>query len=175
LVFQNFSDAGLDVLSLALPPLRERGKDVLLLAKHLIRRFAERYDLSEPRLDGESMAFLLTHTWPGNVRELENLIHRELLMSDGSVLHIDPSRTEGPNSEEELAANMPNAGDLPLSLGFSRAKQLAIGAFERSFLTRALSESDGNVTLAARLVKKERRAFGRLMKKHGIDGDRRRS
>ena len=63
---------------------------------------------------------------------------------------------------------IPN-GDLPLfELGFHRAKQAAVYAFERSFIERALIESGGNVSAAARLSGKERRAFGKLMKKHGI-------
>jgi Bacterial regulatory protein, Fis family len=63
----------------------------------------------------------------------------------------------------------PAFSQVPLELGFRRAKALMVARFEKAFLSRALAESRGNISVAARLAGKERRAFGKLLKKHGID------
>jgi DNA-binding NtrC family response regulator len=109
------------------------------------------------------------HDWPGNVRELENLIHREFLMAEESTLHISAS---------DLGL-IPTTGtakstfglSIPFELNFRRAKALVVAEFEREFVHRALSNCRGNVSAAARLIGKERRAMGKLLRKHNIDRD----
>lgn len=154
----------LTVLSVSMPPLRERGTDAVLLAEHFIRRFAYQYGTERLKLDDESVSNLLGYEWPGNVRELENLIHREFLLAEGS--HIRARLPARSDLDEEPAKTLHQ----PLfHLGYNRAKAVVLAEFERQFLTRALAETGGNVSAAARLVGKERRAFGKLLKKHGID------
>src|SRR5262249_46219274 len=80
----------LRILTLELPPLRARSADVPLLAQHFMRRFAGQYGQPVRSVDEQSLVILSRHTWPGNVRELENLIHRELLLSDAAVVRIRP-------------------------------------------------------------------------------------
>lgn len=157
----------LAILSVKMPALRERPGDPTVLARHFIRRFARQYDQPECELDCRSLDALSSHDWPGNVRELENLIYRELLMADGASLHIAPSDlalipTSGTSRSEP-------GQSIPFELGFRRAKAKIVAEFERGFLLRALSASGGNVSAAARLIGKERRAFGRLLRKHNID------
>ena len=158
----------LRIMTLEMPPLRERSGDALLLAQHFIRRFASQYKQPEKMLDEQAMVVLSRYAWPGNVRELENLIHRELLLSDGPLLRIRSSDLLGPQP------TYPDAGDGALeqssfTVGFARAKVQAIERFERLYLHWALSRSQGNVSQAARLCGKERRTLGKLLKKHGID------
>jgi two-component system, NtrC family, response regulator GlrR len=149
----------LKILYLLMPPLRERGDDVLLLAQHFVRVFAGKYGLSEKPLHAHAIAWLRGSRWPGNVRELENWVHREFLMCDGS----------------EIGAHLPAPGaDACASAAlnalacFRTAKAEAVRRFECEYLQRALREAQGNVSQAARLAGKERRAFGKLLKKHGI-------
>jgi DNA-binding NtrC family response regulator len=152
------------IMPVTLPALREREQDVVLLAKHFIGCFAARYGVAEKRFDSHSIAALTSYDWPGNVRELENLIHREFLLASGPVLHIA-------SIEPVTAVAAPSANAWqrpPFNLGFQRAKALVVAEFERAFLAHALAESGGNVTAAARKAGKERRAFGKLLKKHGI-------
>jgi DNA-binding NtrC family response regulator len=78
----------LSVVPIHLPPLRERGEDVVLLAEHFLRTLARQYDLPVPALDPPLRRALLAHTWPGNVRELRNGIERALLLGDGT---LDPA------------------------------------------------------------------------------------
>ncbi|MBV9772743.1 MAG: sigma 54-interacting transcriptional regulator [Gemmatimonadetes bacterium] len=75
----------LSVLPLHLPPLRERGEDVVLLAEHFLRTLARQYELPVPPIDAPLRRALLAHPWPGNVRELRNGIERALLLGDGGL------------------------------------------------------------------------------------------
>jgi DNA-binding NtrC family response regulator len=113
------------------------------------------------------------------VRELENLIHRELVLAEGPVLRVRPAASpaaaagpppRGASPHGASPLGLPASPAVSLELGFRRAKAMAVGAFERAFLASALAESGGNVSRAARLSGKERRAFGRLLKKHGLTG-----
>jgi DNA-binding NtrC family response regulator len=93
------------------------------------------------------------------VRELENWLHRRFLMCSGEYLTHDTQLAAG------SAATADPTGPLA---GFAAAKAEAVRRFERDYLKRALDEAGGNVTRAARLAGKERRAFGKLLKKHGL-------
>lgn len=154
----------LNVLSLELPPLRQRAEDIELLAKHFIALYCRKYNTPRKTLDGQSLCRLRNHRWPGNVRELENLIHREVLRSTGLVLHLHPE-TDSPSIASE------HLGDQGLSLreSFAVAKANAIAEFEKDYLIQLISQTKGNVTRAARIAGKERRALGKLLKKHEIN------
>jgi DNA-binding NtrC family response regulator len=142
----------LGVLMLDLPPLRDRGNDVALLADRFIARFSAHYRVAPRRLDLSSRQFLLTHPWPGNVRELENLVHRACVLSEGMEIGF-------PGIDTQPSAT-------PLS--FNKAKAAAIAHFERTFLAELLRQTGGNITMAARLCGKERSRLGKLVKKHGL-------
>lgn len=153
------------IMPVTLPPLRERREDVALLARYFVRRFADRYNVEEKELHPDSLALLAAYEWPGNVRELENLIHREFLLATGRVLHV-ANVTSADLGMPVEARIVPRE---PILLGFQRAKAVVVAEFEKSFISQALAESGGNVSAAARMVGKERRAFGKLLKKYGID------
>ena len=149
------------VLTLSLPPLRERDEDCLLLAQHFLEQASEREGRPARMLDGPSQRWLLEYAWPGNVRELESLIYRETLLSESLTL-----RLSGAEASESAS---PRSTPWSLLRSFRHARALALGEFERRYLMQVLAESRGNVTKAARLAGKERRALGKLIKKHGID------
>ncbi|MDQ8021932.1 MAG: sigma-54 dependent transcriptional regulator [Moraxellaceae bacterium] len=146
----------LDVLSIELPPLRERTGDALLLAEHFAQRFARRYGMTSRRLGAASRAWLGQHGWPGNVRELENRIHRATLLCQGAELDL----LQGQGGDFEHA---------PVATHYRTARDAAMAAWERAYLAELLRTTQGNVTRAAELAGKERRALGKLLKKHGID------
>ena len=149
----------LNIFVVCIPPLRCRPTDIDLLASYFIHLFSDRYGMPPKRLHPAALEWLRRHDWPGNVRELENWIHRELLLAEG----------------EEIRCGLPRAmGIAPPPLrqatpDLRTAKAQALAEFESSYLARVLAEAGGNVTLAARLAGKERRAFGKLIKKYGID------
>jgi DNA-binding NtrC family response regulator len=155
----------LKIFSLTLPALRERPGDAELLARHFARLYCKQYKSAELHIASADLAWIGSHSWPGNVRELENLVHRAVVQSQGKpALQLGRVHAEAPPEP----APVTEAGLAFWELGFQRAKAAAIRTFERSFIERALIESHGNVSAAARLSGKERRAFGKLMKKHGF-------
>jgi DNA-binding NtrC family response regulator len=153
----------LKVLQVALPPLRARGRDAALLAAHFAERYARKYGAGAQRLEPSALAWVVSQPWPGNIRELENWVHRQVLMCEGPAVAAPLAAAPGSVSSAPVSA-----GELPC---YQEAKAQAIAEFERAFLARALQEAGGNVSLAAERVGKERRAFGKLLKKHGIGRD----
>jgi DNA-binding NtrC family response regulator len=132
----------LHVVSIRLPPLRERLDDVPLLAEHFQRELggAPGAELS-PSLIEE----LLAHDWPGNVRELRNRIERELAAPDA-----------------------PRSSELRTQPSYREAKAQALDAFEASFLRTLMGRAANNVSEAARLAQMDRPFLGKLLRKHGL-------
>ncbi len=150
----------LNVLRLDLPPLRERLGDVSILARH----FA-----ANPNIGGEggrktispsALRKLEGHSWPGNVRELFNTIQRASVYCPGT--EIQPSHVWLENDETN-----PPLRDC-LDGNFQTAKRQVLERFEREYTLQLLERHGGNVTHAAHEAGKERRAFGRMVKKYGI-------
>lgn len=167
----------LNVLSVPLPPLRERQDDTLLLARAFVQRLVRQYGTPARALAGSSVAWLQQpKAWPGNVRELEHLIHRAFLLSSGPLVDLQgradqpagsPASLPAPILAPEAApANAP--ADAPALAAFAEAKAEAIEAFERRYLVAVLSQAGGNLSLAARMAGKERSRFCRLVRKHGL-------
>ena len=156
----------LNVLVLDMPSLRDRNDDVVLLADAFVARFGLRYGKENMRLHPESAAWLRSYDWPGNIRELENLVHREVLLSD-----VDMVRLGGVAGTAPAASNRDNAVELTRS-GFRQAKAHIVAEFERAYLTELLERTGGNVAQAARLCGQERSRLNKLVRKHGLDRTR---
>ncbi len=169
----------LDVLTLDVPPLRERADDAVVLAEAFLRKLCVRYQLDGRQFHPDAIAALRTYEWPGNVRELENLVHREFLLADGDELQL-PSLPRGATTGAERRVTMRRSTDAPPAEGFAvrktahggeafrDAKARAIAEFEREYVRDLLRQSGGNVSLAARLAGKERSRFNRLVRKYQI-------
>ncbi len=157
----------LNIFSLTLPPLRERPGDVGLLARHFVRLYGNQYKIADLRITSADLEWIESYSWPGNVRELESLVHRAVVRSQGKTA-IELGSVHAVAPREHKPALTSDADPSMSELGFRAAKATAIQAFERSFIVRVLHKSRGNVSAAARLSDKERRAFGKLMKKHGL-------
>lgn len=175
----------LNVLSVPLPPLRERQDDVVVLAQAFVQRLVRQYGTPARVLSPGSTEWLKqARAWPGNVRELEHLIHRAFLLSTGTQVMLPGQAAAGrPSSPDEARmpasvstealASSPEGDCQPLPRGcslaaFAEAKAQAIEAFERRYLTAVLSQAGGNLSLAARMAGKERSRFCRLVRKHGL-------
>jgi DNA-binding NtrC family response regulator len=154
----------LAILTVPMPALRDRTGDVELLTMHMLKKLATQYGKPAPTLDVQSLRLMSGYRWPGNVRELENLMHREFLLCEGAVLSLGATH---PLAEGSTVA--PQGDACSAALSFAKAKADAIAQFERSYLRQALCAAEGNITLAARQCGKERRSFGKLLKKYGID------
>lgn len=154
----------LDILSLTLPPLRNRAGDAVVLAEHFLKKLSLQYDKSPKRLSDGSLAWIRQYDWPGNVRELENLIHREFLLAEGDTISIAP-----PGGHAATVRFKPEMKQVVGLRSLQQEKEELIRNFEQQYLMELLSQTHGNISAAARIAGKERRALGKLIKKHGID------
>jgi len=146
----------ISVITINLPPLRERGDDILMLANHFLRMFKEEHRKKVRRFSSASMDFLKSYEWPGNVRELQNRIQRAILMSDASAL--EPSdlgcKMDLPTMEEEMHP--------VIRLREARDK------VEREMITAAIDRQNGNVVKAAEELGVSRPTLYDLLKKHNL-------
>lgn len=149
----------LNVLTLTLPPLRERREDIPILAQHFVKRFAAQFGRPVEGLTAVALKRLLSYSWPGNIRELSHAIERAVLLGNGP--YITPAQIE-----------LANEYRAPEEESFRSAKARVVEEFERSYIEQVLIACNGNITHAARAAKKDRRALFELMRKHGIEADR---
>lgn len=147
----------LHILSLSLPPLRERPEDIPLLAKYFLKKYCRRFRSDYKILSPAALMKLSSYAWPGNVRELEAVIQRAIVHSP--VPLIQAEEIDLPTTVQMLSKR-----DFP----FQALKRRAIDTFEKSYLSQLLITHRGNVSRAAKDAGKDRRAFRRLMEKHGL-------
>ena len=146
----------LNVIPLVLPPLRERREDIPLLARHFLARYANEFDKSINDFSLSAMQMLLMYEWPGNVRELEHVIERAIVMCEREVI----------GSEDiQLPRLEPRASEA----SFQEMKATMIAQFERTYINGLLRAHRGNISKAARAVRKDPRALRQLIRKHKID------
>ncbi len=148
----------LAVMSLALPPLRERPTDIPRLAEYFWARYMAQHDGPPKRLSSAALEALCHHAWPGNVRELANVIQHVIAVTDGRPVVDVGDLPIAP------AAQPPSNG-----ASFRQIKAQVVRQFERTYLTDLLRAHQGNVTQAARAARTGRRALGRLIKKHQLE------
>ena len=158
----------LNVITVALPALRDRPDDVPILAHHFLRRYAEKMKKQITGITPEAMGLLTLHRWPGNVRELENVIERASVLCSKTVIDAADLPEDVKTSPKTGASGVDafNLNHLPLA----QAKELAIRAFERSYLTVAMDRNNQNVSASALAAGMDRSNFRRLLKQHGIGG-----
>ncbi len=145
----------LSVLTLHLPPLRERLEDIQALSNYFLEKQSSKGKGSK-KLSNDSLKWLVGHDWPGNIRELKNVLERAALISSGpEITPQDLILTEG----EEIAVDLAD---------YRQAKRSQLKVFEKTYLVKMLKECDGNVTQAAARAGLARRNFQTLIKKNKI-------
>ena len=153
----------LNVLHVVMPALRDRREDIPTLAAHFAHHFGREFNRGARSFTPEALAKLSMHHWPGNVRELRHVIERAVLLGQETTLCAA-------DIDIDLAA--PEAPDCTLAVSFRDAKKRVVDDFERSYIEQLLIAHSGNITIAARTAKKDRRAFFELMRKHRIEPQR---
>jgi len=148
----------ISVISVALPPLRERGDDILLLANHFLRIYNDEYRKKVRRFSSASINFLKSYEWPGNVRELRNRVQRAIIMSDATAL--EPS---------DLGSDMEPSG-IPVMEDEQRVLNLrdARNKVEREMIIAAIERQNGNIVKAAEALGVSRPTLYDLMKRHNL-------
>jgi DNA-binding NtrC family response regulator len=146
----------LNVVNLRLPALRERPKDILALARHFVRKYAEANGLPYRPLAGETERLLLSHGWKGNVRELENTIHRAVLLSQGSEIVAEAIRLpDGARLQEgAVRVNSSDAASVAVAAAMTTRALVGrtVGDVERDLILDTLDHCLGNRTHAANIL-----------------------
>ena len=137
----------LNVITIAVPPLRERGDDILLLIGEFMNKFAKESARPAPRLSDRALQALKDHYWPGNVRELENVIQRLVVMTDGDLIEV---------------------ADLPSLMRFSALRETepkrTLAEMEAEYVRTVLSSVGGNKTRAAEILGIDRKTLREKLK-----------
>jgi two-component system response regulator HydG len=149
----------LDVIRVELPPLRRRGRDVLLLTEHFVDQYARRLEREAPEVPANVAQLLLDYDWPGNVRELQNCVERLVVLADGDAI---------------------SEGDLPPRIRRFRAREhtviastadpaslLPLAEVERRYVLEVLRASGGSRSLAAKLLGIDRKTLYRKLARWG--------
>lgn len=140
----------INTIELHIPPLRERGSDIILLAEHFLDRFAGKYRKEPGGLSREVKSKLLKYSWPGNVRELEHAVERAVILS------------HGPLTPENFILSATS------SARRTAADELNLARLEQEAIERAVRQADGNISRAAELLGITRYALYRKLEKRGL-------
>ncbi|MCX7981444.1 MAG: sigma 54-interacting transcriptional regulator [Syntrophales bacterium] len=150
----------LSVFPIYLPPLRERGNDIIMLADYFVLKYAKETGKNIRRISPAVIDAFMSHSWPGNVRELENCIERAVLLAEGDtieMIHLPPSLQVKTREEKTKDTGKFHA---------------IVSAQERALIIDALKEFNGNQSMAARSLGLTKRIIQYKIKKLGIDADR---
>jgi two-component system response regulator AtoC len=187
----------LNVVPIHIPPLRDRREDIPLLAAHFIAKFNDRLKKQITHISDEAIARLMAYNWPGNIRELENMMERTMLFCEGPEIHardlppemahlvdaalagaagrgaMTPPHLDG--TEDDSGVGAMSSGpttltSMPAATGGSlkEAVRAETERVERELIVRALEETSGNVTQAARKLKISRKSLQTKMKEFGL-------
>jgi two-component system response regulator AtoC len=149
----------LNVVRVQLPALRDRREDVPDLVRHFVGVFNSRLKLRVTGATPGAMRLLLEYSWPGNVRELENVIERAMVMTDGEQIDV-----------QHLSAGIRDPGSVsPAESDLDLSVKRRTEALERTLIVRALKQTDGNRTRAAKLLELSPRALLYKIKEYGLD------
>jgi DNA-binding NtrC family response regulator len=176
----------LNVVPVHLPPLRDRKEDIPLLVQYFVSKFNERLKKNITRVEDDAHERLLAHPWPGNIRELENVLERTILFAEGPTIRardlpVELGANTGPVTLPPAAVGETTNPrvQLPPTTPFGSAQDRPAGSLkemvkheterlERELIQRALDETGGNVTQAARKLKISRKSLQNKMKEFGL-------
>ena len=163
----------LGVITIELPPLRERGDDIELLANVFLRRFSQEFAIKARGFSAASLKWINEYDWPGNVRELENKVKRAIVMADTPIIEpwdLGFEEREFIPGSEALSGSVEDAGQTA-GIDFSgMSLKEARHQVDHLLLQRALEECQGNVQQAAEYLSVSRPTLYDLLKKHGLHG-----
>jgi len=163
----------LNVVPIALPALHERVTDIPLLSAHFVDKFNARLKKHVSGIEPDAMDRLVSYGWPGNIRELENVLERAILFCDTQrvrvidlPVEVREGATESPRQAMPVTSG--DAKDGILADGLKEQVKAAMSRLERELIVRALDQTGGNVTHAARLLKISRKGLQLKMKELGL-------
>jgi nitrogen regulation protein NR(I) len=165
----------LAVVPIALPALRERREDIPLLVRHFVEKYNARLGKRVERVEDDALQLLLSYSWPGNIRELENLMERSVLFADEPVIRaaaLPDALRERSGAAVVPVAAIGSLGNIAAPSGASMKDivRQAQAELEKELISRALDETGGNVTRAAKRLQISRKSLQVKMKELGLRG-----
>lgn len=152
----------LNVITLEIPPLRERKEDISMLAYHFLKRFSGEMNKDVKAISDEALGFIAGYDWPGNIRELQNVIERAVVLSTSQTIdtsdlpeNIRPARIISQIPEVEPEETVP--------------LRLAKSTWEKKYIEKALSRHNGNISRTAEAIELARKNLQEKIKQHGIE------
>ena len=153
----------LEVISITMPPLKERKDDIPILVDHFIRRYAKQYEKSVKGIQAKALEALLRHPWPGNVRELENCLARGVILTKGNEISLNdlPEKIRILSSVGTPSGTQHFVGEIP-------EKGITIREMEKELIEKTLAKCNGNKSLTAEFLGISRKALYEKITRHGI-------
>jgi DNA-binding NtrC family response regulator len=151
----------LNVITIEMPPLRERKEDIELLVKHFISKFSKKSKKVIKSVHKDAMDIFFKYQWPGNIRELRNVIERAMSLTDGTTILIS-------DLPESIVSGADSKGYVK-GLPFKTAKRKWLESFEKKYFSDLLQDSGGNISRAAQKAGIDRKTIYRIMKRHNLD------
>ena len=150
----------LNVVSISMPPLKERKEDILLLVDHFLKKYEDKSNGKMKQISNEALSILMRHDWPGNVRELENCIERAIVMGEADTIRLSDlpaaiHKDTASYASDEIIDEIPANG-------------ISLDQLEKSLIEKALQQTNGNQTEAAKILGISRRKLQYRMDKYGI-------
>ena len=139
----------INTVQIEIPPLRDRGDDIVHLAEHFLLKYARKYNKLQSRFTAGAILKLKGHTWPGNVRELEHAVEKAVILSEGSIL-----------DEEDFAFHQVT--------GLKEDSLTSIEDIEKYYIIKSLEKNRGKLTKVAEDLNLSRQTIYRKIKKYGL-------
>ena len=152
----------LDVVTLHIPPLRERPEDIEVLVEHFIERYADEAEKNVGAISSEAMQALLAYPWPGNVRELQNVLRRAIALTRGETIMLE-------DLPDYIAELQGGSGHDRGGNGYFKLRDASLARFEVDYLSKLLRRFKGDVATAAADADMPRGSLYRLLKRYNID------
>ncbi|MEW6201159.1 MAG: sigma-54 dependent transcriptional regulator, partial [bacterium] len=156
----------LNVITIKLPPLRERKSDIELIANHYLKHYNKFTDKDIRTISKEAMEILTAYRWPGNVRELQNVVERAVSLIDSDTIGVDdlPEHIRQAPQEEDSMSSFYSDDVVP----YKYAKKEWVKQSEKEYLMNILKRCEWNISRAAREAQVDRKTFYKLIKRHKI-------
>ena len=160
----------LNVINIFLPPLQERGEDIIALANYFLRRYISTYGISERHLSDGAKSILANYDWPGNVRELQHVIERVVVLGESAIIDSNEINTAlGPNGPQQLPSVKPKNGwrrviEIPRD-------GLSLKEGEMKLISEVLRITKGNKTQACKILGISRPRLNRKLDEYEISPD----
>ena len=160
----------LNVITLTLPPLRERQSDIATIAKSFLHVACDEHSLGEKQFSDQALAQLTSYNWPGNIRELKNVVERSAILADHVIIDDIDELSAIPSSATEPTASPDSEFEFSFRSNLQTWQDFHNQA-GKAYVIHVLKKADGNVSEAARMLCLERAYLHRLMKKLGVQRD----